>query len=96
MIWHGALVRGANNVLLNPAGNRLMKSLQTHPTGLHVFLKQKAVKGIVALDRSLCRCVHTQRVCRTPLPCSGYGRGESGKALVALGTVGMSREMSGR
>lgn len=37
MIWHGALVSGADNVLLNPAGNHLMKSLQTHPTGLYGF-----------------------------------------------------------
>ena len=34
MLWHGALVSRADNVLLNPPGNHLMKPLQTHPSGL--------------------------------------------------------------
>ena len=37
--------------------------------------------------------MHAQRVCRASLLCSRYGAGKSGKALAALGMVGMSREM---
>lgn len=37
MLWHRALVGGADNVFVNLAGNHLTKPLQTHPTGLYFF-----------------------------------------------------------